>query len=771
MAADQDQRIRVRGKHFVRGGKPWLAKGLTYGPFSPAEKNDGLPEPSRVRFDLDSIVQVGANLVRVYELPPEWFLDACAEAGLKVLISIPWTSHVDFLRDRDEQEKSRFIVREAVNRYRGHRAVFGYLVGNEIEATLVRWMGTGDVADFIDSLCMVAKETDDQALVSYGNYPTTEFLQPRESDFCAFNVFLEDRAAFAGYVARAQHMAGDKPLLISEFGADSKSLGENQQAEIIQWGTREGTENGVAGMIVFAFTDQWFRGHPVLGWDFGVVRRERDPKVAYGVLMDTWKAWKKPADVPTLPERKKVSVIVCTYNGSATIGSCLDSLLALDYPDYEILVVDDGSTDDTRSIISRREGVRLIKQKHGGLSAARNRGAGEAKGDIFAYTDDDCFVEEDWLTQVVATMERGDFAACGGPNIPPSVNDPVAALVTVAPGAPVHVMLDDREAEHIPGCNLFVHREAFEEIGGFREAFRVAGDDVDFCWRLQDAGHRIGFSPLGFVWHHRRATIRAYLRQQAGYGKAEAELSRRHPDRFGQFGGALWRGAIYEPEHLPQRGGRSYRLFRGVFGNALFPSVYTRPASDWHNIVTSIPWLFVGLCALMAAFFRPAFFFLGIPFLLFTAIMTGRRALEIRLPKEARGGRWRLVLIGMCMAQPIVRSLNRFSWPKRLPKLSKPRDSGGSSLFRWPRIGILGKTIGEMSFWSEKEVHREELLARLRAALERMGHRFAVDDGWRDWDIELRDSRFWRVRLTTVTEYHGDRGRLLRLRFASRVTR
>ena len=83
------------------------------------------------------------------------------------------------------------------------------------------------------------------------------------------------------------------------------------------------------------------------------------------------------------------------------------------------------------------------------------------------------------------------------------------------------------------------------EIGGFDPIFIKAGDDVDVCWRLQERGYKIGFSPAGFVWHYRRSTVRAYLRQQRGYGEAEALLVRRHPEYFSAFGGSIWQGRIY----------------------------------------------------------------------------------------------------------------------------------------------------------------------------------------------------------------------------------
>ena len=82
------------------------------------------------------------------------------------------------------------------------------------------------------------------------------------------------------------------------------------------------------------------------------------------------------------------------------------------------------------------------------------------------------------------------------------------------------------------------------EINGFDATFRKAGDDVDVCWRLQQRGYRIGFSHAGFVWHYRRSTTAAYLKQQSGYGEAESLLVRKHPEYFNLLGGSMWHGRI-----------------------------------------------------------------------------------------------------------------------------------------------------------------------------------------------------------------------------------
>ena len=186
----------------------------------------------------------------------------------------------------------------------------------------------------------------------------------------------------------------------------------------------------------------------------------------------------------------------------------------------------------TQEISEGYKYVRLINQENQGLSAARNVGLRAATGDIIAYTDCDCMVDPDWLMHLVARFLTSDFGAVGGPNLPPPDNSMVANCVAVSPGAPAHVLLDDEVAEHIPGCNMAFRREALEAIDGFDPLFRAAGDDVDVCWRLQNKGYKIGFSAAAVVWHFRRNTVRDYVKQQEGYGKAEALLYFKHPTRF-----------------------------------------------------------------------------------------------------------------------------------------------------------------------------------------------------------------------------------------------
>src|SRR5207244_3256856 len=168
-------------------------------------------------------------------------------------------------------------------------------------------------------------------------------------------------------------------------------------------------------------------------------------------------------------------VVVCTYNGGRTLRACLAALARLDYPDFEVIVVDDGSTDASATIAAEHA-VRVLRTPNRGLSSARNAGLAAATGEIIAYTDDDTQADPHWLTYLVSPFLGSDCVAVGGPNLPMPGDGRVAAAVANAPGGPVHVLLSDTEAEHIPGCNMAFRVAALRAIGGFDPQFRVAGD-------------------------------------------------------------------------------------------------------------------------------------------------------------------------------------------------------------------------------------------------------------------------------------------------------
>ena len=237
-------------------------------------------------------------------------------------------------------------------------------------------------------------------------------------------------------------------------------------------------------------------------------------------------------DLPT------VSVVIPVWNRPKAILACLDALDRLDYPRdrLEVIVVDDGSTDETPDVVARWTGsitVRLIRLPlRQGPSACRNQGAAAARGEVLAFTDSDCLPEPSWLRDLTTELALPGVVAAGGAVFPvaedgwlqryEAVRSPLwqgSARAVVRPRAPV---------SYLATCNLLVRRECFKAAGGF--AAIDTGEDVDLIWRLCAAGGRVHYRPDGVVRHDHRDRLWPFLRRRAAYAASEAELLRRHPE-------------------------------------------------------------------------------------------------------------------------------------------------------------------------------------------------------------------------------------------------
>src|SRR5207249_12290248 len=166
------------------------------------------------------------------------------------------------------------------------------------------------------------------------------------------------------------------------------------QAAILSGQVRIAFRLGCAGVVVFAWTDEWYHGKfRVEDWAFGLTTRDRTPKPALQAVSRAF------AESPFSPDLQwpKISVVVSTLNGAATLRDTLAGLEQPDYPDYEVIVVNDGSTEATPQTASEYP-VRLITTKNQGLSAARHPGTQVATGEIVACIDDDSYPAHHWLT-------------------------------------------------------------------------------------------------------------------------------------------------------------------------------------------------------------------------------------------------------------------------------------------------------------------------------------------------------------------------------------
>lgn len=741
-------RPRVAGK-FLRAGDDVLwVRGVTYGPFRPREDGTEYPAPRVVAADFRQMAAHGFNVVRTYTVPPRWFLDAAEDHGLRVMVGLAWEQHVAFLRDRARARAIEARIRSGVRACAGHPAVLCYAVGNEIPASIVRWHGARRIERYIRRLYDAAKEEDPAGLVTYVNYPTTEYLQLPFLDLVGFNVFLESQERFEAYVARLQHIAGDRPLLITELGLDTLRHGAAAH-EAVARQIRAAFAAGCAGVCVFSWTDEWHRGgHDVRDWAFGLTDRARRPKPGLGAVA------RALAEVPFPPglHWPRVSVVVCSRNGARTIAECLDGLRRLEYPDYEVIVVNDGSQDDTARI-ARAYGVRLINTAGVGLSAARNIGLTAATGEIVAYLDDDASPDPYWLTYLAATFLRTPHAGVGGPNISPVHRNAVAACIAEAPGAPMHVMRTDDLAEHIPGCNAAFRKAALMEIGGFDERFRVAGDDVDVCWRIEKAGGSLGFSPGAMVWHQRRTTLRRYWTQQVGYGKAEALLERKWPQKYNAIGHLAWSGRLYDRSVVALSHWSRGRIYQGTWGLAPYQSLYQPRAHpfwmlpsmpEWYLLIVLLAWL-----AALGALWPPLR--LAVPLLICaSAACVVHAALSAasllssspaRHPKARAALRWTLLTL-LYLMQPAARLCGRIR----------------NGLTLWRRYGLSGTAPPwprVWTIWSERWRSPAAWCETVEDGVAGQGAPVRRGGEFDGWDLEAYGGALGGVRLRLAIEEHG----------------
>jgi len=755
-------RVSVDGKFFRLGGKKFYVKGVAYGPFAPNAAGQPFASPEQTAADFARIRELGANVIRVYHPPARWFLDLAAQHDLYVLVDIPWNKHLCFLNSSAQRREACEAVRHAVYACGRHPAVFAFSVANEIPPDVVRWSGVRDVADFIDELIQEAKRVDPEALCTFTSFPPTEFLRPQSLDFVCFNVYLHHRRPFQNYLSRLQMWADSKPLLLGEFGIDSLREGEGRKCEILEWQIEDAFRAGLAGTVIFSFTDDWWSdGRRIEDWEMGLTTRERKPKPSFEAVKRKFEA----APYFPLPRYPKFSVVVASYNGERTLKVCLDSLQRLNYPNYEVILVDDGSTDATPQIASAYPAVRYFRhQTNLGLSVARDTGISAAEGEIVAFTDADCRADEDWLHYLAGAFGDGEFAGVGGPNLLPPDDSVVAAAVMVSPGGPAHVMLTDRQAEHIPGCNMAFKRDALVEVGGFDPIFRRAGDDVDLCWRMQQAGYKIGFCPAAFVWHYRRSTVQAYLKQQRGYGEAEAMLVRKHPEYFNYLGGSIWRGRIYAASKFGVLV-RPPIIYRGLFASAGYQFLYASDPAlslmlfttpEYHVLVTIPLWvLSVNFLPLLP---------LAMASLLTSVAVCAAAGIQAALPRKKV--RWwsRPLVALLFFLQPIVRGWARYQGRLSIrPTPLAAQQTIDSLALRHGKL-----PLHEVEYWADPPIDRLAFVTAILRKLDQQRWPNKPDSGWNDFDVEVFGGRWSNVQITTVAEAHPNRKQLLRCRLRPR---
>ncbi len=232
-----------------------------------------------------------------------------------------------------------------------------------------------------------------------------------------------------------------------------------------------------------------------------------------------------------------ITVIITVHNGENFIRKCLDSILSLNYSNYEIIVVNDGSTDNTGKILlDYKDRIKIIETKVVGPSKARNLAVEQSRGEYVAFTDADCIVSKNWLDELLSGFKEKQLKSVvgvGGDQLSPEdetefgkiINDFMHSI-----GMVDYVKNNKQEinfTQHNPSCNVMYKKEIFVQMKGFREGL-WPGEDVELDYRIIKSGYKLVFNPNAVVYHYRVDNMIKFIKMMFRYGVAQGILVRIH---------------------------------------------------------------------------------------------------------------------------------------------------------------------------------------------------------------------------------------------------
>jgi glycosyltransferase involved in cell wall biosynthesis len=230
----------------------------------------------------------------------------------------------------------------------------------------------------------------------------------------------------------------------------------------------------------------------------------------------------------------RASVIVPAYNAELTIRKCLEALKKQTIPlsDYEIIVVDDGSTDRTGETAASTENIKIVRQTNAGPAAARNNGARQAQSKIIVFTDSDCFPETDWLEKMLIPFGQDtQIAAVKGAYLTRQ-RELAARFVQLEYEEKYDRLKKSAYIDFVDTYSAAFIKKTFLEFGGYDTEFKVAcAEDVELSFRMANAGHKMVFNPDALVYHIHPASWIQYFNKKYKFAYWRMLAVRKNPNK------------------------------------------------------------------------------------------------------------------------------------------------------------------------------------------------------------------------------------------------
>lgn len=234
------------------------------------------------------------------------------------------------------------------------------------------------------------------------------------------------------------------------------------------------------------------------------------------------------------------SVVIAAYNAKATIAQCIEAVLQQSVPrsQFEVIIVDDGSTDDTRKMIASRD-VKILCQPHRGVGAARNLGVEQAQGEIILFTDADCAPAHDWVETLIQPFHDSEISGAKGV-YKTYQSEVIARFAQLEYEDKYDKMKKEKYIDFVDTYCAAYRKSIFSKDGGFDPAFRRSGEDIEFSYRLAERGYKMVFIPQAIVYHHHVDSLWGYLKRKFYVGYWRVLMYQKHP------------GKIWKDSHTPQ---------------------------------------------------------------------------------------------------------------------------------------------------------------------------------------------------------------------------